>query len=79
MLCAQSKKNFITLPYFCRKKTAKMLMAVLAEEKLMPYVGPHFKKFPNYGCSHRGSVVNEPTYAGLIPGLTRWVKDMALL
>ena len=36
----------------------------------------------NFRSSHRGSAVNNPTSihedAGLIPGLTQWVKDPAL-
>ena len=39
-------------------------------------------KNPGFGSSRRGSVLTNPTrsheVAGLIPGLTQWVKDLAL-
>ena len=41
-----------------------------------------FKKFLNSRSSHRGAVEMNPTrkheVVGLIPGLTQWVKNLAL-
>ena len=42
----------------------------------------HIKKKIDFGSSHCGSEVTNPTSihedAGLIAGLTQWVKDLAL-
>ena len=49
---------------------------------VMKNTGLQRPKNGQFGSSHRGSVVTNPTRiredTGLIPGITQWVKDKAL-
>ena len=53
----------------------------LEAQLLFPYLSTHYKAVNR--SSHYGTAEMNPTSvhedAGLIPGLTQWVKDLALL